>query len=307
MEITLSQYAGFCDGVGRAFAIVEKIANDPKVKKPVAVLGSLVHNNDVVRKIEQLGVLKIEMEDSLEETLEKAKGKVKTLVITAHGMGPAIYELAKKKGFDLVDTTCPRVIKVQKLAKLFFDKMNQIVIIGEKNHKEVRGINEWAKKKAVFVENKESLKNISLDTKKNIVVLSQTTQDQEFVEYAANKIRSKYPKVEVFDSICLTTHHRQTEVKQMAQENDAMVIIGAPESANSNRLWEISARVNTRTHFVERVDQLKKKWFADCNKVGVSAGASTPDWIIEEIIAYIKNIKKESSDVHTSLGCENSF
>lgn len=307
MEITLSQYAGFCEGVERAYKIVEKIANDPKVKKPVAVLGSLVHNNDVVRRIEELGVLRVDMEDSLEKTLEKVQGKVKTLVITAHGMGPKIYKLAKEKGFDLVDTTCPRVLKVQRLAKVFFDKMSQIVIIGEKNHKEVRGINEWAEKIAVFVENEDELKKIKLDAKKNIVVLSQTTQDQDFVEHASDVIKEKYPNVEVFDSICLTTHHRQTEVKQMAKENDVMIVIGAPESANSNRLWEIAERVNKNTHFIEKAGQIKREWFSGCKRVGISAGASTPNWVIDEVISHIKNMESDDSVLHTSFGCEASL
>ncbi|EKE15750.1 MAG: 4-hydroxy-3-methylbut-2-enyl diphosphate reductase [uncultured bacterium] len=304
MKITLSQYAGFCEGVERAYNIVEKIANDPKVKKPVAVLGSLVHNSDVVRRIEELGVMKIDMEETLEETLEKVKGKIRTLVITAHGMGPKIYGVAKKKGFELIDTTCPRVIKVQRLAKLFLDKMSQIVIVGEKNHKEVRGINEWAQKKAFFIENKAELETIELNPEKNIVVLSQTTQDQEFVEYAAQKIKEKYPKVEVIDSICLTTHHRQTEIKQLAKENDAVVVIGSPESANSNRLWEIAKRVNDKSFFIENKKQMRDIWFSGCKKIGVSAGASTPGWIIREVVEYLKSIGEDESFVCTTEGCE---
>ncbi len=301
MKITLSKYAGFCEGVERAYKIVEKIAKDPNIEKPIAVLGSLVHNNDVVKKIESLGVLKIEMEDSLEKTLEKIKGNIKTLVITAHGMGPKIYELSKNKGFSLIDTTCPRVIKVQRLAKIFFDKMSQIIIIGERNHKEVKGINEWADGKAIFIENKNELKSVSLDNNKKIVVLSQTTQDQEFVEYASNFIKNRYSKVEIFDSICLATHHRQTEVIKLAKENDIMIIIGAPESANSNRLREISVRVNKRTYFIEKANQIKKEWFLSCDKVGISAGASTPDWIINEVTDHIKNIGENTDVLQASL------
>lgn len=150
MKITLSQYAGFCEGVERAYDIVEKIAKDPEVKKPIFVLGSLVHNEDVVERIEKMGVKKVDMTGTLEDFFIKIKDEVGTLVITAHGTGPEIYELAKKYKVDLVDTTCPRVIKVQRLAKAFFDRNAQIVIIGEKNHKEVKGIYEWAQKKAIF-------------------------------------------------------------------------------------------------------------------------------------------------------------
>ena len=290
MEITLSQYAGFCEGVERAYDIVEKIAKDPKVKRPIFVLGSLVHNEDVVEKIEKMGIQKVHVEGPLEDFFEKIKNEVGTLVITAHGIGPQIYELAKKYEVDLVDTTCPRVVKVQRLAKAFFDRDVQVVIIGEKNHKEVKGIFEWANKKAIFIETDEDLCGFDVDPAKKIAVISQTTQDQEFVDRAAAQISQKYPKAEVVDSICLTTHHRQTEIKQLAQENDVVIVIGSPESANSKRLWEIAKRVNESSYFVQRASEIENKWFANCKKVAVTAGASTPGWIIDEVIAKLETL-----------------
>lgn len=291
MDITLSKYAGFCEGVQRAYDIVEKIANDPNVKKPIFVLGSLVHNNDVVEKIEKMGVQKVHVEGPLEDFFKKIKDEVGTLVITAHGIGPEIYDLAKSYGVDLIDTTCPRVIKVQRLAKAFFDRDTQIVIVGEKNHKEVKGIYEWANKKAIFIETEEDLCGFVVDPKKKIAVLSQTTQDQEFVERAAAQIKKKYPQAEIVDSICLTTHHRQTEIKDLAQKSDVVIVIGSPESANSNRLWEIAKRINSKSYFIERAEQLQKEWFEDCQKVAVTAGASTPGWIIEEVMDRVKVIE----------------
>ena len=163
MKITLSKYAGFCEGVQRAYEMVEKIASDPKVKKPIFVLGSLVHNEEVVAKIESLGVKKISVEGKLEDFFEKNENQIGTLVITAHGTGPRIYGLAKKYQIDLVDTTCPRVIKVQRLAKIFFEKNVQIVIIGEKNHKEVVGIFQWGGESAIFVETAKDLTDLNLD------------------------------------------------------------------------------------------------------------------------------------------------
>lgn len=290
MNITLSKYAGFCEGVQRAYDIVEKIASDQKVKRPIFVLGSLVHNSDVVEKIEKMGVQKVHVEEPLDEFFLKIKDEVGTLVITAHGIGPEIYELAKKYNVDLVDTTCPRVIKVQRLAKIFFDRDTQIVIVGEKNHKEVKGIYEWANKKAIFIETEEDLCGFDVDPNKKLAVLSQTTQDQEFVEKAAEYIKKKFPKAEIIDSICLTTHHRQTEIKELAAKNEVVIVIGSPESANSNRLWEISERVNPRSYFIERADQLKKEWFKGFENVAVTAGASTPGWIIEEVIAKIESL-----------------
>lgn len=290
MEITLSAYAGFCEGVERAYNIVEKIANDPTVKRPIFVLGSLVHNDDVVEKIEKMGVQKVHVEGPLEDFFEKIKNEVGTLVITAHGIGPKIYELAKQYNVDLVDTTCPRVVKVQRLAKAFFDRNTQVVIIGEKNHKEVKGIYEWASKKAIFIETDEDLCGFDVDAAKKIAVISQTTQDQEFVDRAAAQISKKYPNAEVVDSICLTTHHRQTEIKQLAEKNEIVIVIGCPESANSKRLWEIAQRVNPSSYFIQRSAELKNEWFADCKKVAVTAGASTPKWIIDEVLEKIKSL-----------------
>jgi 4-hydroxy-3-methylbut-2-enyl diphosphate reductase len=284
MKITLSQYAGFCEGVERAYNIVEKIANDPQIKRPIFVLGSLVHNDDVVEKIEKMGVKKVHVDGPLEEFFEKIKDEVGTLVITAHGIGPKIYELAKKYEVDLVDTTCPRVIKVQRLAKTFFDRNTQIVIIGEKNHKEVKGIFEWANKKAIFIETDEDLCGFDVDPNKKIAIISQTTQDQEFVDRAAAEISKKYPQAEVIDSICLTTHHRQTEIKQLAGEHDVVIAIGSPESANSTRLWEIAQRANPKSFFIQRAADLLPDWFIDCQSVAVTAGASTPQWIVDDVM-----------------------
>ncbi|KKQ04409.1 MAG: 4-hydroxy-3-methylbut-2-enyl diphosphate reductase [Candidatus Moranbacteria bacterium GW2011_GWE2_36_40] len=290
MEITLSQYAGFCEGVERAYDIVEKIAKDPKVKRPIFVLGSLVHNSDVVEKIEKMGVQKVHVEGPLEDFFEKIKNEVGTLVITAHGIGPQIYDLAKKYKIDLVDTTCPRVIKVQRLAKIFFERDTQIVIVGEKNHKEVRGIYEWANKRAIFIETDEDLCGFNVDSNRKIAVISQTTQDQEFVDRAAAQILKKYPHAEIIDSICLTTHNRQTEISQLAKQNDVIIAIGSPESANSTRLWEISKRINPQSHFIQRASELEADWFAGCKKVAVTAGASTPRWIIDEVLEKLKKI-----------------
>jgi 4-hydroxy-3-methylbut-2-enyl diphosphate reductase len=237
-----------------------------------------------------MGVQKVHVEGPLKDFFKSIKDKVGTLVITAHGIGPEIYELAKKYSIELVDTTCPRVIKVQRLAKLFFQRDSQIVIIGEKNHKEVRGIYEWAQKRAIFIETDEDLCGLVLDPSKKISILSQTTQDQEFVEKASAEIAKKYPHAEIVDSICLTTHNRQTEIKKLANENDVVVVIGSPESANSTRLWEIAKRENENSYFIEREDQIKEEWFKGVEKVAVTAGASTPGWIIEGVIKKLWSI-----------------
>lgn len=290
MQITLSRYAGFCDGVERAYEIAKEAANNPQIKKPIYVLGSLVHNQDVVDRIEKMGIRKIHVDGKIFKLLNSKIKEIGTLIITAHGMGPRIYEFVRKKKINLIDTTCPRVIKVQKLAKLFLDKSRQIVIVGEKDHKEVKGIYEWTNKTAVFVENEDDLKRIELNRRKKIAVISQTTQNQEFVKKAEEFIKNKYPQVEVIDTLCLTTHHRQDEVWELAKNQDAVIVIGSTQSANSTRLWEIAKKINPKSYFVERAKQIKKTWLKDCKKVGVTAGASTPDWVINEVMAILKKI-----------------
>ncbi|NTV40723.1 MAG: 4-hydroxy-3-methylbut-2-enyl diphosphate reductase [Candidatus Moranbacteria bacterium] len=289
MKITLSKHAGFCEGVQRAYETVEKLADDPKVKKPIFVLGSLVHNDEVVAKIESLGIKKINVEGRLEDFFEKIKKEVGTLIITAHGTGPKIYELAKKNQIDLVDATCPRVIKVQRLAKNFFEKNVQIVIIGEKNHKEVVGIFQWGGERAIFVETEEDLNGLNLDTEKEIAVLAQTTQDQEFVRRVNSDILKKYPNAQIIDSICLATQNRQDEVKRLATENEIVVVIGSTESSNSKRLWELSVRLNKNSYFIQGPDHLRAHWFAGKKTVAVTAGASTPGWIVQSVISELKN------------------
>lgn len=290
MKITLSKYAGFCDGVERAYDMVKKIALDPDVKKPVFILGSLVHNEDVVKSLEKLGIKKISArkKDAI-EALDAVKEKIGTLVISAHGVGPGIYDYAKRNKIKIIDTTCPRVIKAQRLAKNFLEKSYQIVIVGEKGHKEVKGIYEWANKKAVFVEKMADLKKIKLDPAKKIAVISQTTQNRDFVRRACDFIKKKYKKTEILDTICLATQNRQDEVKNKAGKNGAVVVVGSPESANSNRLWEIAKAINPRSYFIEKAGQIKKIWFRDCRRVWVTAGASTPDWIINEVLKSLKN------------------
>lgn len=291
MQITLSRYAGFCDGVRRAYDIVKKISRDPKVKKPIFVLGSLVHNQDVVNEIEKMGIKKIDFHGKFGEIFNGKNGKIGTLIITAHGMGPEIYKLAEKHGVNIVDATCPRVIKVQMLAKAFINRSCQIVVLGDKDHKEVKGISEWADKKTFFVDNEGELRKLKLDPGRKIAVVSQTTQDVDFTKRAADFFRKNYDQVEIADTICLATQNRQEEVKKMAKDNKVIIIIGSPDSANSTRLWEIARQNNSRSYFIERVRDIDEEWFVNCDKVGVTAGASTPDWIIEEVVGYLKKVK----------------
>ena len=285
MKITLSQFAGFCDGVRRAFETVNSL-DAANIKKPVYVLGSLVHNQDVVRKIEEKGIQKIDVETFL----NSIPGQIGTIIITAHGSGPAIYEVAKEKGIEIIDTTCPRVIKVQRLAQAYIKRGYQIVLVGDKDHKEVRSIFEWGGEKAVIVSNRADLEILDLKESEKIIILSQTTQSKDFLDSVYNFLKAKYPNTEILDTICLTTDQRQDEIKNLAKENDAVVVIGSPDSANSNRLYEIAKNINPKTIFIEREENLEDAWFSELESVAVTAGASTPDWIIERVMNRLQKL-----------------
>ncbi len=287
MEVIVSRFAGFCDGVERAFEIVKKIALDPTVKKPIYVLGSLVHNNDVVREIEKMGVNKIKVPENLEDIF-KQKNPIGTLVITAHGMGPEIYALAKRQGVDIIDTTCPKVIKVQRLAKVFSKRNAQLIVVGDRKHKEVDGICQWAKNKALRISEKKDLNEINLNPKKSIAVIAQTTQNSRFFLEIVEILKQKYPNVEIIDTICLATQNRQQEAEKIAREAEAVIVLGSSESANSTRLWEISRQINSRSYFVENASQIDPGWFVGVRKVGLTAGASVPPWIIQEAKEYLE-------------------
>lgn len=288
MKITLSQFAGFCDGVKRAFETVDKLALD-KIKNPVFVLGSLVHNQDVVKKIEKKGIKKID----LETFINSKTGEIGSLIITAHGAGPQIYEIAKEKNIEIIDTTCPRVIKVQRLAQVYAKRDYNIILVGDKEHKEVKSIFEWGGKKASIISNSNDLQKLDLDKNKKIIILSQTTQSKDFILQVFEFVKKKYPQVEILDTICLATEQRQNEIKTMAQENDAVVVIGSQESANSTRLYEIAKSINSKAIFIERAADLPEaSYFKGVGSVVVTAGASTPYWIIEKVVESLQKCCK---------------
>ncbi len=279
MEIYLSPTAGFCDGVKRAYEMIESL--DMKtIATPVRILGNLVHNPDVVKKIEENGIVKI----SLEELSKAEKGEIGTLIITAHGIGPDVFEIARKKKITVIDTTCPRVIKVQRLAQVFAVRDYEIVLVGDKLHNEVEGIHAWGNRKAQIVSDRSELEKLKLAPDKKVAVISQTTQNEEFFREACAYVGHIHPQVEIFSTICHATHDRQTEIKKLAEKFETVIVIGSPMSANSTRLYEISQALNPRTFFVENASEIKLAELKDAKSIAVMAGASTPSWVIQEVM-----------------------
>lgn len=285
MDINLSQFAGFCDGVKRAYDMIMDL-DITALKQPVFALGSLVHNDDVASKIEELGIRTISRDDFF----ASKSGDIGTIIITAHGTGPDIFKEASEKQIDVIDTTCPRVTKVQRLASLYVKRGYRIIIVGDKDHKEVRGINDWGDGKAFVISSKDDILKIPFSRDEKIAFLAQTTQNEEFFHEVFAESAKSLKNAELVETTCHATHDRQKEVKELAKHNEAMIIIGSQKSANSKRLWEISVAINPRSYFIENASELEDDWIKGTRSVGVTAGASTPDWIIEEVLEKVKKL-----------------
>lgn len=281
MEIEIAKNAGFCFGVKRALALIKD--NVKKIKKPISMYGHLVHNEEVIKRLLAKGIKII-------DNLEKIKRG--TLIITAHGISPKIKEkLLKQQGLNLVDTTCPKVLLVQNIAKLLHKQSKQVLIFGDVDHQEVKGIKGAADDRAIVFSSEKEFKKINLDQKKKYGLVVQTTKDFEEFKKLEKKIKEKIKDIKIFNTICQATRQRQSEVRKLAKKHDLVLIVGSRTSANTTRLYEISQSINPDTYFVRTSQELKGKWFKNKKSIGITAGASTPDWIINEVVQKAQNIE----------------
>ncbi|MDI6777841.1 MAG: 4-hydroxy-3-methylbut-2-enyl diphosphate reductase [Patescibacteria group bacterium] len=280
MKITVAKNSGFCFGVKRAYDLA---CVNSKNCDELYIFGKLVHNDDVCRDLKRRGIKEI-------KSLGAAKNG--TVIFTAHGIGPDAYEKAQSRGMRIIDTTCPKVMKAQRLAKNYAGKNYRVIVFGDKNHTEVKSILKWSENRAIVVGSLERAKKLRIDKRKKYRLISQTTQNVKEFENVKKYFAGKLPDFECFNTICDSTDNRQNEIRKLAKANDAVTVIGGRDSANSKRLYEIAKAINPKTYFIENARQLKKSWFGDIKKVAVSAGASTPKWVINEVISRIGKSQK---------------
>ena len=274
MQIELAKSAGFCFGVKRALALVEK--NIKLMKRPIRMYGHLVHNEEVIKKLASKGI-------GVVNTLEDIyKG---TLIITAHGISPIIKkELSKRRELDLIDATCPKVLNVHNLAKLLCDENRRLLIFGDPDHKEVLGIKGAANNKAVVFSFIKELKKLNISKKIKYGLIAQTTKDFKKFKELENKIRQKISNIKIFNTICETSRERQNDARRLAKKHSMILVVGSKTSANTTRLYEICSKINPNTYFINTVKELKKEWLKNKISVGITAGASTPDWVIDKVV-----------------------
>jgi len=277
MKIILAPKTGFCFGVRRAFNMsLQALNNKPR---PCQVLGPLVHNEYVVAELKNKGI-------RLVNSLNKLKAG--TVIISAHGEDPKIIEKIGKIGLEMVDTTCPLVKKVQNLAKILRNKGCQVIIIGDRHHKEVKSIQATIGGIGIIIESGKD--PIKLKAKKKLLaVIAQTTQNPESVKKIIRKLKNKFKKVKFYNTLCPTVQNYQKEVKKLASKVDLLLIIGSKTSANTKRLVEIVRASRKSVYHIENAGQLEKRWFSNAKKVGVATGTSVPDWSTDEIIKKLKS------------------
>ncbi len=279
MKIEIAKNIGFCFGVKKAVQIVED--NLAQMTEPIQMYGNLVHNEEVTEKLTQKG---IEVVNNLDEV------KKGTLIITAHGVSSGTKnELQRRKDLEVLDTTCPIVKQVQNLAKKLFHQGKQVLILGDKDHSEVKGINGYTNKTAIVFYSEQEFDSIKIEKKKYALIV-QTTQDSEKFAKIAKKARQKIESIEIFNTICQVVNQRQKEARKIAERNDIVLVVGSQTSANTTRLFKISSASCKNTYFVATKNELKKEWFDSKDKIGLISGTSTPNWVIREIKTYLKNL-----------------
>jgi 4-hydroxy-3-methylbut-2-enyl diphosphate reductase len=281
MEIILAKQAGFCFGVKRATQMAFEAANKGG---ETFTLGPIIHSPQVVQRLEEMGVNVLKSLDELESG---------TIIIRSHGVTSEEIDAAVLKELEIVDATCPFVKKAQEHVKSLSETGYDVVVVGDADHPEVQGIVSYGKGRVYVVGSGEEA--ATLPRMGKIGVVAQTTQSFENLQNVVVECLKKGGEIRVFHTICDATAVRQEEAKELAKRVDCMVIIGGYNSANTKRLAEVCTELQPRTYHIETAEQLIPSWFEDVGRVGVTAGASTPKWLIDEVLERIEGINRDKN------------
>ncbi len=307
MEILLARDMGFCFGVRRAIDIMERAADETgrdagepdTVKGEIASLGDVVHNPQVVDYLSQRGVKVVN------QLSEVPEGRV---AITAHGVGPQVLQEVQERGLAMVDATCPIVTRSQRWAQKLAREGFAILIFGDANHREVRGVLAWAGGKGIAI-TEEGLDSLAFTPDppgptalpgglpSKIAVMSQTTQSpQRFAAFVAKLLETHIDRISelrVINTLCGVTSNQQAAAQELAQQVQVMIVIGGRNSANTRHLAEVCQEEGVATYHIEAAAELEAAWLQGVERVGVTAGASTPDFVIEEVVARLRELSQQ--------------
>lgn len=280
MKVELAKSAGFCFGVEKAVNTVYEEAK--KENEIVYTLGPIIHNEEVVKDMKKRGVEAVKMDD----LASLPKG---TVIIRSHGVSRDVYNFVKQSGHRVVDATCPFVKKIHAIVSVQSGKGKTVVIIGNPDHPEVMGIKGWGDKNTYAVENIEQFINLGLKKDEEIIIVAQTTFNHKKFQEIIDKISLLGYDVRCFNTICNATQERQAEAKKIASNVDAMIVIGDKKSSNTGKLVEICQEECKNTVFIQTLEDLNYDALLSVDSVGITAGASTPKHIIEEVQNIVRS------------------
>jgi 4-hydroxy-3-methylbut-2-enyl diphosphate reductase len=280
VEIVVAPYAGYCYGVERALRLAQEASGEVPV--PIRTLGPIIHNPSVVERLAQQG---IEAVDSLDEVGEGS------VIIRTHGVPPGVVAEAHRRGLEVVDATCPFVTVAQRKASELREKGYVPVILGERDHPEVVGLTDCAGEKAIVVEDAAELSAGEVRGRR-VGVVVQTTQTRENLARLAAALAPLARELLVYNTICDATEKRQAAARELASTVDAMVVVGGRNSANTTRLASLCRELQPRTWHIEHAAEIEPEWLAGLRRIGVAAGASTPEEEIEAAVARIRELAR---------------
>jgi (E)-4-hydroxy-3-methyl-but-2-enyl pyrophosphate reductase len=283
LEIIVAKSAGFCFGVNNAVKLVNELIETEK--SGIYTYGPIIHNDQVVELLSSKGVEKI---DNLDDVIPG-----RHIVIRAHGVSPEIYDIINSKGLILNDATCPYVKKIHNLVNEKSKEGYQVIIVGDKDHPEVVGIKGWCSNKASVVNSISDVDKLNIEGDK-ICVVAQTTLSKQRWDEIVEYLENKFGNIVKFDTICSATSKRQDEACEISKKVDMMIIIGGNHSSNTQKLYDICKKNCPKTYKVETSGELPPVDIKKIKKIGISAGASTPDWVIEEVIKKMSDVNNQS-------------
>jgi len=291
MQILLASPRGFCAGVHRAIETVERALE--RFGPPIYVRHEIVHNRHVVESLRKKGAVFV---DEISEIPIGAR-----VIYSAHGVAPAVREEAAERKLEAIDATCPLVTKVHLEAQRFAAQDKAILLIGHHGHVEVEGTMGEAPDKIKLVASQEDARRVEVKDASALACLTQTTLSVDDTREIMAELYRRFPEIELprKDDICYATQNRQNAVKQLAQQADVVLVVGSPNSSNSKRLVEIAAKLGIRAYLVESAIDIQQDWLARVECVGVTAGASAPEVLVEEVLDRLAELSKEDVSIAT--------
>jgi 4-hydroxy-3-methylbut-2-en-1-yl diphosphate reductase len=300
-KVLLAAPRGYCAGVDRAVEIVERALQ--RYGAPVYVRKQIVHNSHVVADLESKGAVFVE------ELAEVPEGS--TAVLSAHGVAPEVYAQGRERHLRVIDATCPLVTKVHNEAKKFAKDGFHIVLIGHEGHEEVIGTMGEAPASITLIGTPDEAKDLVLPTEERVAYLSQTTLSVDETSEVIDRLRTRFPVIQgpPREDICYATQNRQTAVKTLAEKADVVLVIGSDNSSNSKRLAEVAATRGIPAYLIDDETQIDPAWVEDARVVGVTSGASAPEWLVDRVLGWfrdrgvsdVEEVRVVDEDVHFSL------